>query len=77
MENLIRGSATALTGAPVFPTLVQEAILDYDGQISFPAVPLFFQYKLPELVTRASASKTPMACALVSFKRQASLTAHG
>lgn len=56
-ENLIRGSATALTGAPVFPTLVQEAILGYDGQISFPAAPLFFQYKLPELMTRASASE--------------------
>lgn len=54
-ENLIRGSATAPTGAPVFPNLVQEAMLGYDVQIGFPAVPLFFQYKLPELMTRASA----------------------
>lgn len=54
-ENLIRGSATAPTGAPVFPNLVQEATLGYDVQIGFPAVPLFFQYKLPELMTRASA----------------------
>lgn len=56
-ENLIRGSATALTGAPVFPTLVQEAILGYDVQIGFPAAPLFSQYKLPELMTRARASE--------------------
>jgi len=54
-ENLIRGSATAPTGAPVFPNLVEEATLGYDVQISFPAVPLFFQYKLPELMTRARA----------------------
>ena len=54
-ENLIRGSATAPSGAPVFPNLVQEATLGYDVQIGFPAVPLFFQYKLPELMKRASA----------------------
>lgn len=54
-ENLIRGSASAPAGAPIFPNLVQEATLGYDVQISFPAVPLFFQYKLPELMTRASA----------------------
>jgi len=54
-ENLIRGSATAPVGAPVFPNLVQEATLGYDVRIDFPAVPLFFQYKLPELMTRARA----------------------
>jgi hypothetical protein len=54
-ENLIRGSATAPAGAPVFPNLVQEATLGYDVRIDFPAVPLFLQYKLPELMTRASA----------------------
>lgn len=54
-ENLIRGSATAPAGAPVFPNLVQEATLGYDVQTNFPAVPLFFQYKLPERITRASA----------------------
>lgn len=54
-ENLIRRSATAPAGAPVFPNLVQEATLGYDVRIDFPAVPLFLQYKLPELMTRASA----------------------
>ena len=54
-ENLIRGSTSAPAGAPVFPNLVQEATLGYDVRIDFPAVPLFFQYKLPELMTRASA----------------------
>ena len=56
-ENLIRGLALAPVGAPIFPNLVQEATLGYDVQINFPAVPLFFQYKLPELMTRASASE--------------------
>ena len=54
-ENLIRGSASAPTGAPVFPNLVQEGTAGYDVRIDYPAVPLFFQYKLPELLTRASA----------------------
>lgn len=54
-ENLIRGSASAPTGAPVFPNLVQEAKAGYDVRIDYPAVPLFFQYKLPELLTRTSA----------------------
>ncbi|RVH60086.1 hypothetical protein CN213_06160 [Sinorhizobium meliloti] len=34
---------------------MQEATLGYDVRIDFPAVPLFLQYKLPELMTRASA----------------------
>ncbi|MEW9614402.1 hypothetical protein AB3G45_11305 [Shinella sp. S4-D37] len=54
-ENLIRGSASAPTGAPIFPNLVQEAKAGYDVRIDYPAVPLFFQYKLPELMTRARA----------------------
>lgn len=35
-ENLIRGSASAPTGAPVFPNLVQEATLGYDVRIDDP-----------------------------------------
>ncbi|WP_416797639.1 hypothetical protein [Ciceribacter azotifigens] len=55
-ENLIRGSATPPpSGASVVPNLAQEATLGYDVQIGFPAFPLFFQYKLPKLMTRASA----------------------
>lgn len=54
-ENLIRSAATGTTGAPVFPNLVQEATLGYDVRIDFPAVPLFFQFKLPELMVRRSA----------------------
>jgi uncharacterized protein Usg len=42
-ENLVRASATAPAGAPVFPNLVQEAHLGYDVCIDFPAVPLFFE----------------------------------
>lgn len=56
-ENLIRSSAQAPNGAPVFPNLVQEASLGYDVQINFPGVPLFFQFKLPELMIRNNAAE--------------------
>lgn len=54
-ENLIRSSSTAPTAAPVFPNLVQEAQLGYDVRIDLPGVPLFFQFKLPELMVRETA----------------------
>ena len=54
-ENLIRANAHNVAGAPVFPNLIQEATLGYDIRIDFPAVPLFFQFKLPELMVRRSA----------------------
>jgi hypothetical protein len=54
-ENLIRSSATAPIGAPVFPNLIQEGNSGYDVRINFPGVPLFFQYKLPELMKRGTA----------------------
>src|SRR6267142_405028 len=56
-ENLIRSSAVGPVGAPVFPNLIQEARLGYDIKIDFPAVPLFFQFKLPELMKRKSANR--------------------
>ncbi|MCT8268024.1 hypothetical protein NYQ83_12135 [Afifella sp. JA880] len=54
-ENLIRWSSTRPTAAPVFPNLVQEAQLGYDIKINFPGLPLFFQFKLPERMTRHTA----------------------
>lgn len=54
-ENLIRSSSAAPTGAPVFPNLVQEGLSGFDVRIDFPGVPLFFQYKLPELMCRGTA----------------------
>jgi hypothetical protein len=56
-ENLIRSSATAPTGAPVFPNLQQEGKSGFDVQIDYPGAPLFFQFKLPELMTRDTASE--------------------
>jgi hypothetical protein len=56
-ENLVRSSPAAPTGAPVFPNLVQEAQLGYDVRINLPGLPLFFQYKLPELMTRNTATE--------------------
>jgi hypothetical protein len=54
-ENLIRSSSAAPIGAPVFPNLLQEGQSGFDVRINFPAVPLFFQYKLPEIMRRATA----------------------
>lgn len=56
-ENLIRSSAGRPKGAPIFPNLVQEAQLGYDVRIDFPACPIFFQYKLPELMVRDTATE--------------------
>ncbi len=54
-ENLIRSASTTPQGAPVFPNLVQEAHLGFDVRINLPGLPLFFQYKLPELMRRSNA----------------------
>lgn len=54
-ENLIRSSASGPATAPVFPNLVQEAKLGYDVRIDMPGSPLFFQFKLPELMVRDTA----------------------
>lgn len=56
-ENLIRAAAARPASAPVFPNLVQEAQLGYDVHIDLPGCPLFFQYKLPELMVRNSAAE--------------------
>ncbi len=54
-ENLIRSLSTGPTGAPIFPNLVQEATVGYDVKINLPAVPLFFQFKLPERMKKGTA----------------------
>lgn len=54
-ENLIRSSSAGPAKAPVFPNLVQEAQLGYDVKIELPGLPLFFQFKLPELMVRDTA----------------------
>lgn len=56
-ENLIRSSSTGPSSAPVFPNLFQEGRLGYDVHIGLPAQPLFFQYKLPELMKKNSAKE--------------------
>lgn len=67
-ENLIRASATAPAGAPVFPNLIQEAQLGYDVRIDLPGCPLFFQYKLPELMIRNNASEILSGLAGISVR---------
>lgn len=53
-ENFLRRAPTGHP-APVFPNLSQEASLGYDVRINLPAAPLFFQFKLAELMIRNSA----------------------
>ena len=55
-ENLIRSTARP-TGAPVFLNTFQEGQRGFDVQIDFPGRPLYFQYKLPELMVRNSAAE--------------------
>ena len=56
-ENLIRSASTATGGAPYFPNLIQEGRLGYDVRVDFPGVPLYLQYKLPELMVRDTAGE--------------------
>ena len=74
-ENLIHSMAAPRPrphGAPYFPNLIQEAGCGYDVRIDLPGCPLFFQYKLPELMVRSSAaeiSQHSLACLSVPFFR--------
>ena len=56
-DNLLRCSVTGPSGAPVFPNLVQEAQLGYDVKVDLPGQPLYFQFKLPELMVMSSAAE--------------------
>ena len=56
-ENLLRSSATRPFAAPHFPNLVQEGVLGYDVKIDLPGHPLYFQFKLPELMVKNSAAE--------------------
>jgi hypothetical protein len=73
-ENLIRWSSSGPIAAPVFPNLVQEAQLGYDVKIDLPGLPLFFQFKLPELMVRKTArekTRFQLTCLSVPFFRMA------
>ena len=56
-ENLIRWASATPGGAPFFPNLIQEGQLGYDVRIDFPSCPLYFQFKLPELMVRDTAAE--------------------
>lgn len=59
VEDLIIGKSTGLTGAPIFPSLVQEGQkgYGYDVRLNRPGIPLFLQFKLLELLKRKSAKE--------------------
>ena len=56
-ENLIKSSASSVSGAPYFPNLVDEGRLGYDVKLKFGVQALFFQYKLPEYMIRSTAKE--------------------
>ena len=56
-ENLIRSRRLAPDGAPYFPNLIQEARLGYDVRLGFNGRPVFYQFKLPELMIRSNAKE--------------------
>lgn len=56
-ENLIRSTSVVPGAAPDFPNLVQEGQLGYDVRIDRPSHPLYLQFKLPELLTRSTATE--------------------
>ena len=56
-ENLIAWTPGGVTGAPIFPNLVQEGSLGFDIRIDLAGLPLFLQYKLPEKMVRDSAAE--------------------
>lgn len=56
-ENLIRSRRRAPDGAPYFPNLVQEAQIGFDVKLEFNGRPIFYQFKLPELMVRQNAKE--------------------
>jgi hypothetical protein len=63
-ENLIRWSGQSPSSAPCFPNLVEEGQLGYDMHIALPARPLFFQFKLPELMVSRRAAEVSKTAGL-------------
>lgn len=62
-DNLINGGKLyGMRGAPVFPSLYKEgqASGGYDVMIPRKGAPLFLQFKVPQVVTRASKKTPPM-----------------
>jgi hypothetical protein len=58
-EDLIVGKGTALTAAPVFPSLIEEGQpgVGYDVQLNRPGTPLFLQFKLVHQMVRGNATE--------------------
>lgn len=57
-DELIHWHGTALTAAPVFPSLYQEGqVGGYDLRLERPGIPLFLQFKLADCMVRNNASE--------------------
>ncbi len=60
VHELINLFPDGLVGAPMFPSLRKEAELGYDAKIPVLWCTMFFQFKIPELVTQRSRSRFRM-----------------
>lgn len=58
-EDLVVGQGMPLTGAPVFPSLIEEGQsgIGYDVRFNLPGIPLFLQFKLVHQMVRGNANE--------------------
>jgi hypothetical protein len=70
-DELIHWHGTALTAAPIFPSLYQEGQPGggYDVMLQRPGVPLFLQFKLADCMVRNTASEARDGHFLAPFYR--------
>src|SRR6266446_3142726 len=55
-DNIIHGGFPGVPAAPFFPSLISEGTSGgFDVKIPLRPVPLFLQFKIPQVVSRASA----------------------
>jgi len=56
-EDLVVGKGTTITGAPIFPSLIEEGQqgAGYDLKLERPGIPLFIQFKLVHQMVRDTA----------------------
>jgi hypothetical protein len=70
-DELIHSHGTALTAAPVFPSLYQEGQAGggYDVMLQRPGIPLFLQFKLSHCMVRRSAQEVKVGIFRPPFYR--------
>jgi hypothetical protein len=70
-DELIHAHGTAITAAPVFPSLYQEGQAGggYDLRLDRPGVPLFLQFKLSHCMVRNNAAESEQGLLRIPYYR--------